>query len=104
MNRKTIVLAALVCGLLVTILVAQQSSQKPSGTVQRYQLIAAQVEDVNNEGSDVTRNAIFLVDTSTGGVWRYEPTELTKTPNGKGQLLFDRFYPVKIDVSRLPSQ
>jgi inhibitor of cysteine peptidase len=37
LNRKTIMLAILLCGLLVTILVAQQSSQKPSGTTQRHQ-------------------------------------------------------------------
>ncbi len=102
MNRKIAVLVVLLSGLLVTILVAQQSSTKTSGTAQRYQLVPALIEDEGNEGGDVTRHAVFLVDTNTGGVWRYEPLGINKTPGAKNQLLLDRFYPVKIDVSRFP--
>ena len=104
MKIKIVVLLALLCVVLVTVLIAQQSPQKTLGVPQRYQLISAQVEDTDTNGNNVTSHAAFLVDTSSGAVWRYEPLVITKLDGGKSHLSFDRFYPVKIDVSRLPSE
>jgi hypothetical protein len=85
MKNKWIALAVLVA--VVVVAAFAQNSQKSSAYLQRYQLTAAQVESESG-----VRHVVFLLDTQTGQVFRYQfpVTQEDKT------IMPDIFYPVQV--------
>jgi hypothetical protein len=94
-------------GIAVAIVLGQQhSAMTDRQTVSRYQLVAATVADSNN----VPIGRVFLVDTETGCVWRYEPYEHVNggasTPEQFAQIPVSNLYlpNIQLDVSSMPDR
>jgi hypothetical protein len=94
-------------GIVVAIAFGQQRSLTTNQqAVSRYQLVAATVADSNN--APIGR--VFLIDTETGCVWRYEPYEHAKggssTPEQFAQVPVSNLYlpNIQLDVSSMPDR
>jgi len=97
---KSVLASAVLFVLLSSATLLSQQSSAPN-TSQRFQLIAAQVQDDagRKDGSLVTVPALFLVDTKTGRVWRHSPFVTLGDANGKtGTKEPEIFYPVRFTV------
>jgi|ERR1700723_1425665 hypothetical protein len=74
----------------------QQFSSKPTSTTGgRYQMISAQVENGNS-----TEPTVFLLDTATGKVWKYQGPFQYKTSEGKDTAEPGAFIPVEVRQPR----
>jgi hypothetical protein len=86
-------------GLLLTIAPAQKkviaATALPSN--QRFQLFSAQVEYRQDNGTDLPEHEVFLLDSQTGRVWRYQSNATMETQPGKNQDIPEHFLSVDID-------
>ena len=78
--------------------VGQQSTPTASrsGLSQaRFQLMSAEVDAGVGMGGDVTHE-VFLIDTQTGKVWRFQPAGMSKEKQGNTGEIPQLFVPVNI--------
>jgi hypothetical protein len=94
-------------GIVAAIAIGQQrSSTAPQQAVSRYQLVSATVADSNN--APIAR--VFMVNTETGCVWRYEPYEHSDagrpSPEQFVQVPVSNLYlpNIQLDVSSMPDR
>ncbi len=92
--------AAATTGLLFTIAPAQQKrtvapAAPPSN--QRFQLFSAQVEYKQDNGNDLPEHEVFLLDSQSGRVWRYQSNTTVATDHGKHEFVQEHFIAVDID-------
>jgi hypothetical protein len=72
---------------------SQQAIPKPSSTSSpngRYQLISAPVGEATGDST------VFLLDTATGNVWRYQPAYSAKGTDGKETIVPAMFFPIPV--------
>jgi hypothetical protein len=60
-------------------------------------LVSAQVEYKQNDGSDIPEHEVFLLDSQTGRVWRYQANVTMETQPGTRRLIPEHFIAVDID-------
>lgn len=65
-----------------------------------FQLQAVMVDEPNGEGIVAPAHEVFLVDTDTGKVWKYQPLQWAKNKDGSYKILNpDLFVPVQVGSS-----
>ncbi|SRR6266852_9611023 len=97
MKNKWIAVAVLVAVLVVAAF-AQTAQRSSIASSQRYQLLSAQVEEQTVDGTDVPAHVVFLLDTQSGKVFRYQDARLLKGKEGeKPMAIHEKFYPVEIE-------
>jgi hypothetical protein len=66
-----------------------------------FQLQAVIVDEPNGEGVVAPVHEVFLVDTDTGKVWKYQPLQWAKNKDGSSRILNpDFFVPVQVGSSQ----
>jgi len=65
-----------------------------------FQMLAAVVDELNGEGNSIPTHEVFLLDTDTGRVWKFQGTVWTSSnQNGKGKILMPEMF-VSIPVNK----
>ena len=68
-----------------------------------FQMMAAVVDELNGEGTSIPTHEVFLLDTNTGKVWKFQGTVWTSSnQNGKGKIFMPEMF-VSIPVNK-PAQ
>jgi len=94
MKRKGIIVAALVV-IASLMLFAVQTPEKGAPRDHRFQIVSAQgLEQGGKPDVSVPAPAVFLLDTGTGKVWKYQAAYTFKLSDGKTKAMSDSFYPV----------
>jgi len=75
---------------------SQQTAAKQVSPTGRYQLFSAVCDPLTS--SDQREQCVFLLDTQTGKVWKYQGAANIKDANGKPQYLNPTFIPVGIGL------
>src|SRR5579863_9314723 len=94
-------LSLLASAVLCLILIAYgqklpaDSAPEPSRP-QVYQLVPTEVEFGKNAGEGVTHQ-LFLLNTQTGQIWRYQPT-FAMPVNGRNEVTLETFVPVNVGM------
>lgn len=87
-------LRVLLCVLVVlcsaTLATSQKAESSNNSETQRYQFVTAKVETTAGNGEV---NTLFLLDTTTGKVWRYQPLWVTKKDQ-KQEVQDELFIPI----------
>jgi hypothetical protein len=103
MNWKLI--ATGICGLLIGSLIAPFehkaviASTAPTST--HFQMQDATVDEPNGEGQDVPRHEVFLLDTESGKVWKFQGLAWGKDKDGTAKLFSEpRFIAIGIDAPK----
>jgi hypothetical protein len=96
MKAKMIAAVILVLGMAAILYAQSLQKQTPSGSTQRFQLFAAETEEQaeQNRAEVVSQHSVFLLDTETGKVWRYQ-SPLTMQIQGKPVAVPATFFPVR---------
>jgi hypothetical protein len=78
---------------------ATQRAISSSATVQRYQLIQAKAQLPNQAGTTTAFDDLFMLDTQTGQVWRWQASDSMRTTGGtlKAQQHFESVFVDKLD-------
>jgi hypothetical protein len=83
------------CILFVAAFLIAQPAQRP-GSPDRYKLISAQVLEPVEGGDSISAGTVFLLDSESGQVWRYQPSIAFKSPDGTEKRWSDLFRPVSV--------
>jgi hypothetical protein len=67
-----------------------------------FQMMAAVVDELNGEGNSIPTHEVFLLDTDTGKVWKFQGTVWSSNQNGKGKIYMPEMF-VSIPVNK-PAQ
>jgi len=101
MKSKIITATAVILGL-AAILYAQSTQKQTSvpSTSHRFQIVAAETDE--QAGQDhpelvVTGHSVFLLDTETGKVWKYQWPRTIQDSKGKWFPINSTFLPVQVE-------
>jgi hypothetical protein len=96
-------MAVLGCVLWIASGSAQPPVAKTGGSAGRYQLVAAEL-DAQIGGGDKSQHCLFLVDTQTGRVWKFQVGGMVAATNtAKPGYLPETFLPVNFgEVNTIP--
>jgi len=103
MNRKWIVIAAF--GVLIGLAIGPFEHRTVSASVApanaRFQLQDAIAEEPNGEGQDVPTHEVFLLDTESGKVWKFQGLVWGKDKDGQTKVFSEpRFIAVGVDAPK----
>jgi len=69
-----------------------------------FQLQAAIVDEPTGDGTVAPVHEVFLIDTETGKVWKYQPLQWGKNKDGSGRVFAEPFFdPIQVGI-RPPKQ
>lgn len=71
----------------------------PDLTSGHFQLMAAVVDELNGEGNSIPTHEVFLLDTDTGRVWKFQGTVWTSNSSGKSKVLMPEMF-VSIPINQ----
>jgi len=76
---------------------AVQSTPHPVSTGARYQLVSLEFDQVGGTSTGESRSrAVFLLDSQTGRVWRYQPEHVWEGKDNKPVKVTELFIPIQV--------
>jgi hypothetical protein len=96
---RRIFLSIAVVLLAVTSVHPQQTEAKPSSPTGKYQLLSAICEPEIASGQ-ANEHCVFLLDTQTGRVWKYQSGVAVTDADGKQQYLSPTFIPIGVGLPK----